>query len=538
MLHSARRMLKRHVFIASCVATLGITGTASAALPAWCSTPGLDLASHGDDHNVEGALKKDEAAWALYYLVGATCSKDKDVDEHRGELEEARKYWNQKLDMTEADWADVAQWAMAGQGDRYPNSNSHLRVDDKKTWATYDAIEQFEALTFQNADQHYLMDAFGANVTETARLAYVESCIRKDNEFEARWALCQPDIDAFDPKKVTVELRAAHPTGDDQPVGYQRTIIRMRNALVREGLVAHAADVKALIAKDEAYGKLFAISAAARKEWEARAKTSADLIALVYAMDNARVSNSRKALDGCDEKTWAAWSAEVAKIPAKEFEGMRDEAGGGGLIMDKAMGPIMRRPETYLASVAVAICQAQSPDRDRLAKNMAQSMERWPGFRGPRDAALTAMLSAAITLDDRDAHLRFPSVNREWFGGRDYASGGGGGEGLIASVKADGKKAHVVFVAKIVNQVQCAESRQTNRITRIDASGQLIYEQQCIKSKNVKVNTAADPQDVNVRYANGLKAGAYASISGGINQAVWASPTATVPSFIFGVPVK
>ncbi len=535
MLHGAPHMLNRHVIMGSLVATLAIARSASAALPAWCATEGLDLAAHGDDHNAKDALKKDDVAWALYYLVGATCSKDTDVDEHRDELEEARKYWNQKLDMVEADWADVAVWAMQGQGQRYPNSGFYMRVEEKRPWSSYDALEQFMALRAQGMDTHYLMDALGTNLTHTGRLAYLEDCVRKNDAFEVRWAMCQPDIDAFDPGKVSAELRAAHPAGD-QPVGYQRTIVRMVNYKMREDLVAHAAEVKTLIAKDEAYGKLFALSQAAHKEWEGRRKTDADLLSLVYAMDNARVTNSRKALEGCDEKTWAAWTAAVAKLPAKEFEGMHDDP-GRGLFMDKAMGPIIRDPNTYLASLAVALCRATS-ERDEVVYNLGSSIERWPGFRGPRTAALTAMVSAGITLDDRSAHLSFPFVTREWFGSARYSRGGGSGRGVIASVKSDGKKVHVVFVAKMEKQVQCAESRLTNRIARIEPNGQLIYQEKCIKSKVVTVNTASDPQDVDVRYATGLKAGAFTSIAVGVAEAVWSSPTSEIPTVVLGVPVK
>jgi len=515
-------------------AAIGLARAAHGAVPGWCATEGLESATHGDDDNVEDALKRDDPTWALYYLVATTCSRDPDVEAQRAKLEEARRYWNQKLGMIEADWADVAAWALQGQGARYPNSGFFMEVGEKRPWSQYDALEQFMALRTQGTDTHYLMDALGARLTETGRLAYIEACLGHHDAPEVIWAMCQADIDAFDPAKVSVELRDVHPAGD-QPVGYQRTIARLVNLNVRELLAAHAGEVKALIAKDEAYGKLFALSKATAEEWKGFVASNADLLALVSAMDDARITSSRKALEGCEDKTWAAWTGAMAKIPAKEFEGMHDEP--AGLVVDKAMAPIIRDPGAYLASLAVALCRASS-ERDEVVHGLGNLMERWPGFRGPRNAALNAMVSAGITLDDRNAQLRFPFVTREWFGPRRYGRDGGSGLGVIAKVTAKGKQVHVEFVAKMVKQVQCAETRETHRLARIEPNGQLIYQQKCVRSQVITVNQASDPQDVDARYAAGLEPGVFTSIVCGIAEGVWPSPTAEIPTVILGVPVN
>ena len=79
---------------------------------------------------------------------------------------------------------------------------------------------------------------------------------------------------------------------------------------------------------------------------------------------------------------------------------------------------------------------------------------------------------------------------------------------------------------------------RTNRVTRIDGNGQLVYEVKCIKTKVVTVNTAPDPQLVDARYAAGLKPNVFTSIAEGVAQAVWAHGTSPTPTYVFGVAVK
>jgi len=71
-----------------------------------------------------------------------------------------------------------------------------------------------------------------------------------------------------------------------------------------------------------------------------------------------------------------------------------------------------------------------------VAQAVANAILRWPGFRGPRTAGLTAMLTSGVTLDDRDAKIDCPEIYRKWFS-LSWSDGMGGwgwsrvdGEGL------------------------------------------------------------------------------------------------------------
>jgi hypothetical protein len=113
----------------------------------------------------------------------------------------------------------------------------------------------------------------------------------------------------------------------------------------------------------------------------------------------------------------------------------------------------------------------------------------------------------------------------------------GAGSGVIAKVEPHGKTLHVVFVKKMVKQVQCAESRETSHVTSISDDGQLRYQVVCVRNETVTVDKASDPQDVDARYAEGVKPGVFVQIARGVVEGVWPSATATVPQILLGVPL-
>jgi hypothetical protein len=518
-------------------ATAGAARRASAgadAPPAWCSTPGLADYVKMNNYDVDGALKKDNPYFALGDLVIATCSTDPEVQEHRAELDAARAYWTGKLEMTDADWADVAPWAMLTQSERYVILGRLRLADDarKKAWSSYDAFDQYLAIAGAPSrdDVMYLTDAMGDKLSMLGRFAFVEQCLEGANDApEVRWAICQPDIAALDFGKPAAELHAAKDRD-----GASRTLIRLDVLRMKDELAAHAAEVKALLAKDEAYGKLFTISDATRAEWAKRA--NGPLFALALAMDDARVTGSRKAYAGCADTTWAAWTAAVGKLPAKTFEGMRDDPSNGRTFTDQALPQIVADPDAWLASYAYVTCRAT--DQDRMVYALARYVQDLPGFRGPRTATEMAIGAAKIELDDRNAHLAMPFADRsEWFHVQ-ASNDSGWGRGPVVQAKAAGGKLHVEFVTKMVKQTQCAESRETNHVTQIDADGTVRYQYVCVRSEVVTVDKGADPQDVDPRYAAGVKAGVSVSLLGNVVQAVWAKDGAATPTDVFGVPVK
>jgi hypothetical protein len=508
---------------------LCVLGSATArAEPGWCKSAEGKL-------NVYGPLKdvysEQDPLDAVYSLVAATCFPDDDAKSEAKQLEATRQEWSKRLAMSEEDWADAAVWASHDQGSR--NAPSLYPRDTKMAWSQWSPVDQYGGILSSTmgdssrvVDAAYLTDAFGARLSEAGRLAYISVCLGS-NAGVVEMAMCQPDIAALDPKKLSAELRA-----DTAHDGYQRMIVRIAAYQLQPKLKQRAADVKALRAKDPGYEKMFALAEATRKDF---GKADGKLIELLSVMDDARVTNSRKASEGCGEKTWEAWKGVVSAIPAKSFGAIRGEPGNS--FLEQAMALVIGSPNGYLASMSLYLCGTVTDKEDYLIRILGSALSRWPGFRGPRTAAHTAILTAGITLDDRDARVEYPDVGRPWISGS--GSSGGGGTGEVASVKAKGATATIEFAKVKSKQTECTKGHQTNRVTQIRPDGSLIYEYVCQATKVVTINEPpAPPQSVNVRYSGGLKKGMFVSVVEDVVTVAYPKNGAPNPSFVAGIAVK
>lgn len=515
--------------LAALLCLAGTAAPAAAAPPAWCKGAGEDKA----DFILDRALKDDDVVWNVHDLVGALCFPDGEASGKASELMAAWQAWSKKLEMNESDWSDAAAWAVAPQSSRYPNTTLPPE-DAKKRWSALDPVEQYLALNYDLGDEkdaNYLADALGPKLSEAGRLAYVLTACLNSNAKEVQWAMCQPDLDAFDFKKLVAELRA-----DKKHPGATRFLIRLAAyQLLPEKLRERGPEIKAARDKDPAFAKMFELAAAARKQWEGTWKSDAALLDLALQMDDARVSRSRKAFADCDDKTWSAWKDAVGAIPAKRFgEVQRDEY----LIEYKSglLAVIAGDPRGYLAATAFYACQANGEKPDPLVRSLGILLERWPGFRGPRTAAHTAILTAGLELDDKDARIEYPDVYRRWFS--QNGSTNGGGVGTIKSVTPQGDNVRVEFAPKLEKQLQCTESKRTNRITQIRSDGTLVYETLCLKSATVTVDRKSAPQTIKARYGAGLKPGMSVITVEDALIGAWPKDGVNTPAIIGGVAVK
>ena len=102
-------------------------------------------------------------------------------------------------------------------------------------------------------------------------------------------------------------------------------------------------------------------------------------------MEDARTTRSRKAMEGCEDKVWPAWTKTVGAIPAKRFSLVYKDI--DTQVLEAAAATIVGDPDGYLAGVA--LCACASPARDMLAKHIEHALLFWPGYRGPRNATQT-----------------------------------------------------------------------------------------------------------------------------------------------------
>ena len=504
-------MTKRSLLIATMIA---VTGTAAdAAPPAWCSAPQIRDA----DTNMQSALGND-ARDALANLVGASCSKDREAVSQEKELAAARARWEKELGLTAAQWeSDVVPWATRTRVER---NSPTLRDEPKAAPSTLGPIGQYARIHYvqmESGDAQYVTDALGDKLTEAGRLAYIEECIKSTKP--VIWALCQPDIDAFDRGKVFAEVGA-----DTGREGYERTTVRLAAYGLKARLEAHAAKTKELIGKDPGYAKLFEVAAQARKGYSA----DPAMLAVAAAMDDARVTNSTKKFEGCDETTWSAFQTAVSKLPAAKFKDLKRDT-----YVDEAMNVVVNDPDAYLAALSVYLCRGTKGDM--LARSIGQALQYWPGYRGPRTAGFTAIRGANIALDQRDAKIEYPRYSQKFISGRGNQRGGGAG--AVSAVKPGGDKTTIEFVAKLRKEQVCTDWKDTNHVVQILANGSVIYDYICTKYGTITINDAPGPKAVSPRYAAGAKAGATVIVDEDLVTVVFPKPGAA-PSHVLGVSVK
>jgi hypothetical protein len=503
------------------LAMVGAMRTASADVPAWCKQLGLE---HDWARDLEEAIHQDDTR-ALTTLINLTCRPDDRSKAKDKELGEARARWSKRLDLTDADWADAAAWT---------GSDNTLipSPPDKLAWSTLNPIDQYRAIQFAESSRvetnvDYIADAFGQHLTETGRFGYIEACVsRKDDA--AHWAMCQGDLDQFDPKKMVAELRS-----DTTHKPYERFVLRLKLDGFGDMLKKHAAALKDLFAKDSAYKKIFDVAAQARKDWS---NTDAALADLVLQMDDARATNSRKAYDGCIDKTWPAFQAAVATIPAKAFANVKDEH--DKLLVNQYAEILAATPNGYLASVALAWCMHGLERGDRLTGAIRDATNYWPGFRGPRTAAQSALYQTAIVFDDRDTKFSPGEVRHNWQIWATDTNGTDEGTAVVAKVTTKGEVTTIAFTKQSGKQTHCTNYKESTKIRGFDSAGGIVYEGTCLKEETETIDMTHDPLPVNTRYIAGVKPGVVVHVMKDVVEVVFPKAGAKVPSYVLGVAVK
>src|SRR6185436_10493235 len=288
----------------------------------------------------------------------------------RAEIEKARQAWSKKLGMNEDDWADAVAYAKS-------DYRSEKIEYSTKDLAAFTPIDQYKALTdgfsrrggnLPFRDPFYLADAFEGRLSEVGRFAFIMECLNLGSQSvtsvpSVTWGLCQVDIDGFDAAKFSEQVRS-----DTAHGGELRMSMRLRALDLPAKLKEHAAEIQKLFAKDEAYKKVFDVVAKARAEWASGVGANAKLVDLALAMDTGALQQSRKALDGCEDTTRAALVAEISRVPAKAFAGMKDVRMDPYAGFAAGAGPmLMKLPAVSLAAMPYILCHSKSAIADFLA---------------------------------------------------------------------------------------------------------------------------------------------------------------------------
>lgn len=511
------------VLLGSLCVLIAHTASVSAA-PTWCKG--------GDEkpsYDMKTLYTEPDVHFALLGLVAASCYPESDVAAQGKQLAAARAAWSKKLGLVEDDWADVSEWAHL---QRHLRGDTRIDERDRQApWSAYSPLDQFGILSgasMSDVDAAYIADGFGAKLTQLGRLGYVADCLGHGSQDPAVfYAMCATDAATLDLGKLSAEIRAdtTHSAGD------RMTARLVAYDLLTVQLPKYFADAKALRAKDPAYATMFALGETAHKEW---AKVDPRWISLVADLDDARVTGSRKASAGCEARTWEAWKAVITAIPVKRFAAIHPEPGNSFAI--QLVPAVTAEPNGYLAALALNECANLEGKEDLLTGAIGAALVRWPGFRGPRTATQTAILTANLKLDARDATLDFPKVHRGWIKGdgnaQNYVLG------VVAAVKVEGESATVTFAKQKVKQTRCAKGHYTSQISQIMSDGTVHYYYVCDTEVQETIEVPPSPPlKVVARYAAGLKAGMTVSITNDVVAVAYAKG-GTTPLLVTGIEVK
>lgn len=96
---------------------------------------------------------------------------------------------------------------------------------------------------------------------------------------------------------------------------------------------------------------MFELAEQARKEFAA---ADPKLLALMGRMDDARVTKSRKASQGCTAETWQAFTGVVSAIGAKPFAALKSDDNWS--FVRTAVSALIGTPNGYLAALALNQC--------------------------------------------------------------------------------------------------------------------------------------------------------------------------------------
>jgi hypothetical protein len=523
--------------ISSAFALVLAAGAAHAGPEPWCGqgVAGNFSVSMGNKFTYNSDADDLADSMALMNVVGASCDTlGHENDQFRTQLAAARARWAKRLHMTDADWADAAQWVAQPQSmlfDRPISRPAH------QAYSEMSPLGQFGVLSYVEVDgpanTAYLADAFGSHLTQTGLAGYARACLAHSSATD--WALCLSDAESIDLDKLSAELRT-----DATASGPDRMFVRYAAwDLVTNLVPKRRAE---LAKKDPAYAKLAEIATRGRQSFHA----NADSLALVGSLDDAIAKNSRSLhVAGCDAKARTALTAAVAALPASTFADMPmlppkpDPA-----VKDKPafvaaprklLEALAATPDGYLAEVAVVLCAIDSAQPNDLALELTKIVPFKPGFRGPRTAALSAMRDSGLEPDARDQKISYPATRHSWQINDNHQHVFS--KGMIAKVSRKGDTVHIEYSGKNVTEQFCDDWANTNHVTGIRDDGAITYERECSSKKTTTFNTAPKPIDLDAADGAALKPGMTLLVTNGVTIA-WKKTGDKKPAVALGAAVK
>ncbi len=405
--------------------------------------------------------------------------------------------------------------------------------------STWTAAQQWMPITNWNPRNNYgygtslgalvLADELGPRLSELGRASMIESCLgrgRPDPFLVLAWAACGPDVAVLDLKKLEAELVAEGVAPDSRAQVIARANSNLATAKSIGEFIENAAKTDGGIAEVLKAGE------SARAEWATFEGANREAIDRYLALKDAVRSGKTddKGFDGCFEATQAPFAKIVhaTKVPYQV----------SGDPIPSYVSYMMATTEGYVATVSYAACAYAQDSKTGEGLYAAAANQDGGNVRiGPRSLTIAKALAPSFKPKFADTHFNFSTVQTGWRYGitmpnintRTAIATPGGG--TVGSTKANGAMTNVNFKGGTV--MECAEWRNTGKITGTNTNGSVIYEQTCVKQNSVKNEVSS--VEFPTKYMGGIAPGVSVTT---VNQFPAVAWKGTKVVAVLGIAVK
>jgi len=406
-------------------------------------------------------------------------------------------------------WSAVLAFAFAGP--RFAHADKKIedvKEPDKGTsLSAWTPAQQWMPLNARVATHGYgsaagmlvLADELGDKLSELGRVSLIDRCFEyaeADTKSALMWALCGPDVKAFDRKKLESELTAegiAESSRKDVLSEVDRIIAKAKKV----GEVVDAAN-------DPGIAALLKFPAAARTEWNAYIGKNKDAFARYLRLRDAVRSgkSNHKDFDGCWNATRPAFE-KLVKATSFPWELSGDYLPGYTAVM-------ITDTASYISAASFAAC-AYSVHESGEALMVAVSNQKGGVIRvGWRSIALAKAMAPSFKPKFAERSLRFEDMLSKWSNSRISVEGLDEraaimtpAQGNVASIKADGDLTKISFKGDTVDA--CLEWKTTKKVQSVAPNGDPVYEKVC--AKRGEVANQENDTAIATKFAVGIKPG-------------------------------
>jgi hypothetical protein len=330
-------------------------------------------------------------------------------------------------------------------------------------------------------------DELGDKLSNAGRLAVIEMCMKqapRDDDaaagFAAMWAACGADVEAFSLDGFASELK-------QEGIGAD-TRTKMLDDAKQLVAAAKALGSKLTAIGDSGIAAIIGVGNTARKEWAAFATAHAqDLATLDELQDLLRESKNGLAGD-CIAKTQPVF----VKVARAAKWGSEVETS-----FDHTQWYLQKLPNTleaHTATLAWSACAALVHGGGISLYNDVGSTTPWmssnpnvpPRYvrRGPRTLTIAKLFEDKFEPKFGDRTLTMhgmkkPDVRYRPGITNTHNASGTPSDAVIGKLVKNGDETTIVFAAETV--MRCVDWRDTNKISNITPSGDVMYEKKCMK---------------------------------------------------------